>query len=105
MNVCDCRQVVRRFKKGACGDQFQTFPNFQKLWGKKTAGNYRQLFGYQLRQIQGCSKYVALPIINRFGSTHNFVKQMEILGKVQGTVSSYSCIYVLCLIELLEIDS
>lgn len=80
--------MVRRFRKGACGDTFQTFRNFQRLWGKRSASDYRQLFGHQLRQIQGCSKYVALALMREYGTTSNFVKQLELMGKLTAVVSA-----------------
>ncbi len=80
--------MVRRFKLGQCGETFQTFPNYQKLWGKRSATTYRQQFGHQVRQVLGCSKFVALALMKEFGTTSNFVQQLEMMGRSTAIVSA-----------------
>eukprot|EP01034_Spumella_vulgaris_P028584 gene28584-35467_t len=78
-------QVVRRFRKAPADQLYQTFPNFQKLYGKKSASTYGQLFGHQLRQVQGCSKHAALALMREFGTTSNFVSELDRMGKLSAT--------------------
>jgi hypothetical protein len=81
--------VVRRFRKAPADQRYQTFPNFQKLYGKKSASTYGELFGHQLRQVSGCSKFAALALMREYGTTNRFVKELDRMGKMLATVFSF----------------
>jgi len=87
------KQVERRFQQQqrAAGEHhYQTFAEFQSLYGKKAAATNRQLFGHQLRQIQGCSTSVALTLMNKYGTTARFMDELKLLGWTKAQV----CVHV-----------
>jgi hypothetical protein len=57
--------------------QYQRLSDFKQLYTKKTAHNYSQLFGHQLRQIHGCSPSVATAMMTRFGTTVGLFRYLE----------------------------
>lgn len=92
------KQVERRFQQQlAAGDHhYQTFGEFQSLYGKKAAATNRQLFGHQLRQIQGCSTSVALTLMNKYGTTARFMDELKILGWTKAQVKTLQKSCPLC---------
>jgi len=60
--------------------QYQTFLQYQSLYGKKGARTNRQLFGRQLMQIQGCSACIGTVITHRFPTLALFVAHMRSAG-------------------------
>ena len=75
------RQTCRRFKTKNQSETahellFQTFASFQQSYNKKTASNYQQLFGHQLRQVYGCSTSAANALMSKFGTLANFMQYL-----------------------------
>ena len=69
---------------------YQSFAEFQSLYGKKVAGTNKQLFGHQLRQVQGCSTAVAQALMQRYHTTARFIDEMQLLGTTNAEVSKHS---------------
>ena len=80
--------MERRFQKQLAEGthQYQTFGEFQSMYSKKAAATNRQLFGHQLRQIQGCSTSVALTLMNKYGTTARFMDELKTLGWTKAQV-------------------
>ena len=83
------QQVSRRFYAGRCAThpRYQSFTEFQTLYSKRAAGTNKQLFGYQLRQVQGCGPPAALALMERFGTVANFMAALREMGKARTEVS------------------
>ena len=67
-------------------DTYQSFAEFQSIYGKKAAATNRQLFGHQLRQIQGCSTSAALMLMNKYGTTARFMDELKLMGPEKAQV-------------------
>jgi hypothetical protein len=81
------RQVENRFRRlHAANSTYQPFKEFQSMYGKKSAATVGQLFGHQLRQIQGCSTSVAVTLMDRYGTTAKFMAELEALGQAKAEV-------------------
>lgn len=65
---------------------YQSFSEFQSFYGKKAASTNRQLFGHQLRQIQGCSTGAALALMSKYGTTANFMDSLKLMGPTKAEV-------------------
>jgi hypothetical protein len=89
------RQVENRFRRlHAANSTYQPFKEFQSMYGKKSASTVGQLFGHQLRQIQGCSTSVAVTLMDRYGTTARFMAELEALGQAKAEVCrSQRCAY------------
>lgn len=91
------RQVQRRFIKAlpSCR-MYQPFPQFQQMYMKQGASTNKQLFGFQLRQIHGCSTAVAMTLMEIYGTTANFMHELHKMGPLRAeviTTTSY-CVLV-----------
>jgi hypothetical protein len=85
--------VERRFQREhSDGSVYQPFKEFQAMYRKKAAlGTMRQLFGHQLRQVQGCSTAIAATLMNRYGTTARFMQELDYLGAAKAEVSTQRC--------------
>lgn len=64
---------------------YQTYANYQILYGKKSASTLQELFGYQLRQINGCSANSSTAIMTRFQTTANFMNFLHFTDPFRAT--------------------
>jgi hypothetical protein len=71
---------------------YQPFKEFQSMYRKKAAlGTMRQLFGHQLRQVQGCSTSVAATLMNKYGTTARFMQELDYMGMAKAEVRRMLC--------------
>jgi hypothetical protein len=92
------RQVEKRFKdqyeSQKANNSFQhpsrmyrLLSDFQFLFSKKPASTFKDLFGYQLRQINGVSVSTANALMNKFGTTAKFMQYLRSTDRVNAEVT------------------
>ena len=77
----------RQYTQNPEAVSYQSYSEFQNLYGKKNASTQRQLFGHQLRQIHGCSTSIAVTLMNKYHTTARFMEELKILGEYKAEVS------------------
>jgi len=82
------RQVQSRFVKmlSLGHPAYQPFQQYQQMYVKQGASTNKQLFGFQLRQIHGCSTAVAMTLMDRYGTTANFMHELHKMGPLRAEV-------------------
>ncbi len=72
---------------------YQPFPQFQQMYMKQGASTNKQLFGFQLRQIHGCSTAVAMTLMEIYGTTANFMHELHKMGPLRAEVITTTTSY------------
>jgi hypothetical protein len=69
--------------------QYCSYDDFQEFYCKKSASTFRELFGFQLRQIHGCSGSTVNTLMKKFGTTASFMKYLRSNDRTAVEVNSY----------------